>query len=177
MKLVEFTTTKTGNSKDQVKVQLLVQVNYKDLLVKDIARLRSLSFDDAKKICLDKGINFNDQDLQDSMYGTAPSRKGLVTGMEQSLNGSNPDSTESLYTKHPQYNFIKVKTSNNENYITGLIVSETVLVKDQNPEPYKAYNSGPVVLCKNAIKKALNLETEKFRTYRIDNLTQFEGSI
>jgi hypothetical protein len=175
MKLIEFTTTKTGNSKDQVKVQMLIQVNYKELLAKDIERLKTLSFPDAKQICQDKGLTFTDQDLQDAMYGTAPSRKGLVTGMEQSLNGSNPDSTESLYTKHPQYNFIKVKTSNNENYITGLIVSETILVKDQNPEPYKATNSGIVVQIKNTIKKALSLETEKFRTYRIDNLTQFEG--
>ena len=179
MELIEFVTTKTGYRKDKVKVQMLIKAPYKELLARDLNRLYKLSFSDAKNMCLKycgRDLSFSDTDLNDAMYGKTYGRKGLVVGMEQSLNGSNPDSTESLYTKHPQYNFIKVKISNNENYITGLLVSELVLVRDQNPQPYsESVDTSIVSKLKNAIRKGLDLETEKYRTYRIDNLTQFEG--
>jgi hypothetical protein len=174
MKAIEFTTTKSGNSKDKVKVQMIIQFDYKAMLASDIAKLKALSFDDAKKICLAKNLSFTDQDLQDAMYGTVYGRKGLIVGMEQSLNDNNPDTTNSLYTNHPTLKTIKVSVKTGEAYITGVIVREDILVKDANPSPYKAVNSGIIVQIKNCIKKAMQLETEKLKTYKLDDLSQFE---
>lgn len=174
MKAIEFTTTKQGNSKDKVRVQLIIDFDYKAMLANDIAKLKSLSFDDAKKICQSKNLTFTDQDLQDAMYGQVYGRKGLVVGMEQSLNDNNPDTTNSLYTNHPTFKTIKVSIKTNESYITGVIVREDILVKDANPTPYKAVNSGIIVQIKNCIKKAMQLETEKLKTYKLDDLSQFE---
>jgi hypothetical protein len=175
MKLVEFQTTKQGNSKDQVKVQLILGFDYKTMLANDIQKLKSISFEDCKNLCLSKGLTFTDQDLQDAMYGQVYGRKGLVVGMEQSLNGSNPDSTDSQYDKHQDLPFIKVSKKTSEFYITGIIVSEEILVKDTNPTPYKPSNSGIIVQLKNVIKKAMQLETDKLKTYKVDDLNQFKG--
>ena len=110
------------------------------------------------------------------MYGQVYGRKGLVVGMEQSLNGSNPDSTDSQYDKHQDLPFIKVSKKTGEFYITGVIVKEEIIVKDANPTPFKATNSGIIVQLKNVIKKATKLETDKLKTYKVDDLNQFKGA-
>jgi|LauGreDrversion4_2_1035121.scaffolds.fasta_scaffold24669_7 hypothetical protein len=174
MKIVEFTTQKQGNKKDIVKVKIHVDFDYKNMLANDIALLKSVSFQDMKNLCLSKGLVFTDQDLQDAMYGTVYGRKGLVVGMEQSLEGNNPDTTSTKYSDHPSVLYVKVLNSTQENYITGVIISEEIVAKDPNPQPYKAVNSGIIVQLKNTIKKNFNLETDKLKTYKLNSLDGLE---
>jgi hypothetical protein len=177
LKLISFQTQKQGNSKDIVNVKLIVDFDYKSMLANDINTLKSIPFDQCKALCQSKGLTFTDQDLNDAMYGQVYGRKGLVVGMEQSLNGSNPDSTDSQYDKHPSLPYIKISKKTGDNYITGIIVSEEILVKDANPTPYKPSTSGIIVQLKNVIKKNYKLETEKLKTYKIDNIQQFTEGV
>lgn len=174
MKIVEFTTQKQGNSKDIVKVNIHVDFDYKTMLANDIALLKSVAFEDMKQLCLSKGLVFTDQDLQDAMYGQTYGRKGLVVGMEQSLSGNNPDTTNTKYSDHPSVPYVKVLNSTQENYITGVIISEEIIAKDPNPQPFKAVNSGIVVQLKNLIKRNYKLQTEKLKTYKINNLDEIQ---
>ena len=64
-------------------------------------------------------------------------------------------------------NGIKVHNETGDLYVHGLTVSKKVLVAGT----YKTVNSKPITICKNKVKKALGLRTDKVRTYIFNNGT------
>lgn len=69
---------------------------------------------------------------------------------------------------------MKVHNETGQLYIHGLTVRKKVLQAGE----YKAVNSKPITICKNRVKKALGLRTDKVRTYIFDRGTfQMRGLI
>lgn len=165
MKL-QFKTKKASG--DVVSVVMQV-VNYNDLLKQDLETLKAIDVDELKAECL---IQFGatESDVNDALHGdgSVRGRKGLITSYEQSLSGTNKDfhPKESL-VKHETLNGVKVDTISNEKFVSGLIVSETLIEKAETPIVKKETKSGIVVQLKSFIEHRYKLVNCKFRTYKL----------
>jgi hypothetical protein len=64
-------------------------------------------------------------------------------------------------------NGLKIHNDNGDLYVHGLTVSKKILKAGE----YPTVNSKPITICKNKVKKALGLRTDKIRTYIFNNGT------
>lgn len=165
MKL-QFKTKKASG--DLVSVVMQV-VNYNDLLVQDLATLKSIDVEELKAECL---IQFGatETDVNDALNGDGSirGRKGLITSLEQSLSGANKDfHPKATLVKHETLNGVKVDTVTSEKFVSGLIVSETLIEKAETPIVKKEVKSGLVVQLKSFIEHRYKLVNCKFRTYKL----------
>ena len=167
-----FTTTKTGSAKDKVQVKLQFAFDYKAIIENDLAKAQSFTPEQILQLAQEKNIPCNIQDCDDALTGTRHGRTGILTSLQSSLN-EDPNKT-SIYENHPTQQGIKVSIKSGDLYCTGLLLEETLLEKDPNPEIKKPVNSGVVVQLKNMISKIAKFEKDKIRTYKLENLDSYQ---
>ncbi len=165
MKKASFITYK--NKKESlVQVELLVDYDYKEILSKDLDLVKSFTAEKIFELATINNIDCTLQDCQDALTGSSHGRTGLITSFQKTLND---DTTkESNYTDHPSLAGVKVSKTNNGLYCTGIILKETILEQLVPPTPKKPVNSGVVVQIKNLISKIAQFNTDKIRTYSLD---------
>jgi len=165
MKKASFITYK--NKKESlVQVELLVDYDYKELLSKDLDKVKSFTAENIYEIATINNIDCTLQDCQDALTGTTHGRTGLITSFEKTLNDDSPK--ESNYTDHPSLKGVKVSKTTGGLYCIGIILKETILEQLVDPAPKKPVNSGIVVQLKNLVSKIAQFNTDKIRTYSLD---------
>jgi len=167
-----FTTTKTGSAKDKVQVKIQFHFDYKAIIENDLAKAQSFTPDQIFQLATEKNIPCNIQDCEDALTGTKHGRTGLITSLQSSL--TEDPNKNTVYENHPSVSGVKVSTKSGDLYCTGLLLEETVLEKDPNPEIKKPVNSGVVVQLKNMISKIAKFEKDKIRTYKLENLDSYQ---
>lgn len=167
-----FTTTKTGSSKDKVQVKIQFGFDYKTIIENDLAKAQSFTPDQVLALATQHNISCTMQDCEDALTGTKHGRTGLITSLQSSL--LEDTNKNSIYENHPSIDGVKVSVKSGEFYCTGIILEETILEKDPNPEIKKPVNSGVVVQLKNMISKVAKFEKDKIRTYKLENLDTYQ---
>jgi len=152
---------------DTVRVTLTHVSDYNALIASDVSKLISTPLSDLKAQILEiADFSFTDQDLEDALRGNARGRKGLITSLTQTATNSNPDNEHlEAYEPHPS-GWGKIHIASGEYHISGMLTKYEVLERDpERPDPV---NSGVVVKLKNLISKILDLDTAKWRQFKID---------
>jgi len=167
-----FTTTKTGSSKDKVQVKIQFAFDYKTIIENDLATAQAFTPTQVFELATEKGISCTMQDCEDALTGVKHGRTGLITSLQNSLT-EDPNKTN-VYENHPSVAGVKVSTKSGDLYCTGLLLEETILEKDPNPEIKKPVNSGVVVQLKNMISKIAKFQKDKIRTYKLETLDTFQ---
>lgn len=151
---------------DRVKATLTYVGDYNALIAEDVSKLISVKLNDLKSELTEKvDFTFTDQDLEDALRGDVRGRKGLLTSLTQTAQSANPDNTHlEAYEPHPS-GWGKIHTETGEYHIAGLLTDYEVIERDpERPDPV---NSGVVVKLKSAISKHLDLQTAKWRQFKI----------
>ena len=172
--MVKFATTKVNGDK---VIVTLNQVNYGDLLKHDISVLESLDLEELKANALME-FGANESDVLDALNGdgSVRGRKGLLTSLRQSVDGSNPDfhaSVKTMPIDHPILGKVNFDSANDTIYVSGLIVSETMQEEGAVKTPKKEVKSGIVVQLKSWIEYTYQLKSCKYRTYKCSSTTEF----
>mgnify|MGYP000548056424 CR=1 FL=1 len=151
-----FTTTKTGSSKDKVQVKIQFAFDYKTIIENDLATAQAFTPTQVFELATEKGISCTMQDCEDALTGVKHGRTGLITSLQNSLT-EDPNKTN-VYENHPSVAGVKVSTKSGDLYCTGLLLEETILEKDPNPEIKNRYQQnwnkdhfGPLVIPKGKI--------------------------
>lgn len=165
MKKASFITYK--NKKESlVQVELLVDYDYKELLSKDLAKVKCFTAEKIYELATINNIDCTLQDCQDALTGNTHGRTGLITSFEKTLNDDT--AKESNYTDHPSLAGVKISKTTGGLYCIGIVIKETILEQLVEPTPKKPVNSGVVVQLKNLITKIVHLDSDKIRTYSLD---------
>jgi hypothetical protein len=185
----------------EVEMILLVGVSYTNAVTRSRDTLRGLMMepgyvtaicDDLKALGLKDeitGADITDADVQDAFTGTAPGRKGLLTGYEQTLAGANPDDAnadvyEPLVVDGEEVPCCKVykgpgdpadpKAPKPGNvYITGVIMSQRVVTESPNGSKIPS-RRGAVAVVKGYLETLLSLPAARIRTPRFHQGESFE---
>ena len=171
--MIKFNTTKVNGDKVNV---ILNTVSYIDLVKSDLETLQAIDLAD---LMSEAQINFGatEQDVLDALNGdgSVRGRKGLITSLNQTLQGANHDfHPNPNLVKHESLQNTQIDTTNNSVYVSGLVVSETILEENTTKTPKKEVKSGIVVQLKSFIEYHYNLKSCKFRTYKVASLNDLE---
>ena len=177
--VITFTTTKAGKAdlkkdggvvrgRHTVEVSLNLNANHRELAERDVIRLENVDMSQLKGALEAKGLVFTELDLELALNGDQPRKKGLLTALRESAQGENTNNKHlEAYSSHPcGVKGVYVHDDTGDVHIKGLIVSERIVQLDPNGEARKV-NSGIHVQLKNAISKELDLETRKWRQYKL----------
>lgn len=146
---------------DTVKVELMI-IPFEVLLKADLAALESA---DRAVVRASISIPHTDADWGDAWEGDAWGRKGILTALRQTAEGNNPHNAHlDAYTPH-ESGIGKVHNETGEYHISGLIKTYEVIERDPNRAPVT--ESGVIVRLKDAIERALELQTSKWRQFRL----------
>lgn len=120
-------------------------------------------------------------DLIDACTGTASGRKGLLTGYEQTLAGTNESTSEHVYeplsVDGADIAGCKVYTGAGNAtdpkapvpgtvYLAGVIIASKCVEKSANGDKL-ASKSGAVAVAKSFLEKHLDLSASRYRTFRL----------
>lgn len=149
-----YESTSSGEIADYV---VNINVNYNDVLKRDLIYLKSLNDNDLIRIS--KG-NIN---LDTMKIGLSE----LIASLEKRINGEkNNHSLGQENAYETICNGVRLHLESEKIHIFGFRISKNIKVAGT----YKTVNSSQKTLAKNAIKKGM--KSEKFRTFIIDNADQ-----
>ena len=151
---------------DTVKITLSYVGDYNSLIMSDIQKILAVKQETLHAMISEKvDFAFTENDLEDALRGVERGRQGILTSLQQTIQDSNPDNTHlEAYEPHPS-GWGKIHTETGDYHLAGLLSSYEVIERDPNrPAPV---NSGVVVLLKNAISKILDLDTAKWRQFKV----------
>lgn len=126
------------------------------------------SYENAKLHDLQAVRNAKAADLASQIDMPVELVQEALTAIEESL--IKPDKARSeaqINAYHHIGTGMKVHVETGALYVHGLTVNKKVL----QAGTYKTVNSKPITICKNKVKKALGLRTDKVRTYIFDRGT------
>ncbi len=168
-----FTTTKTGSSKDKVQAKIQFAFDYKAILESDLAKAQTLTPEQVLELATQHKITCSLDDCIDALNGNQHGRTGIITSIKNALNDDQTPKT-SIYEPHPSIPGVKVLIKTGDLYCTGILIEETTIEKDPNPEFKKPVNSGVVVQIKNIITKTIKFDKDKIRTDKLDNIDSYQ---
>lgn len=172
--MIKFNSTKVNG--DIVSVTLNT-VRYSDLVASDLDILLNAFNNDFQDVVVEAQINFGatEQDVKDAFMGdgSVRGRKGLITSLNQTSQGSNVDShTNPNLINHDTLPNVKVDSTNGQAYAYGIVVDQVVLQENTTKTPKKETKNGIVVQLKSYLEYRYNLQACKFRSYKIDDVNQ-----
>jgi hypothetical protein len=175
MNIATFTTCKAGSNKDKVQVKIKFSFDYKAVLQSDLAKAQSLTPEQVLSFAAQHNIPCTLDDCTDALTGTKHGRTGIITSIQTALNEDpTAPSKSQIYEAHPTIAGVKVSLKTRELYCTGILLEETIIEKDPNPDLKKPVNSGVVVQLKNLISKIIKFDKDKIRTYKLDSLDSYQ---
>lgn len=99
----------------------------------------------------------------------------LITSLRKNISENLSDRTVNSQAQTNAYinigNGLRVNIESNQLHVFGLFINKTVLI---NGMQKKAINSSQKTIAKNKLQKELNLKSNKFRTFIIDNATNLK---
>jgi len=158
------------NSSNEISNQvILLGANYRNAQIKDLNSYKNFDINslvgEYDLDLLNKGLDQLISSLEKTMLKD-DEKEALRLKNDATINRS--DAQKDAYT-HIE-NGIKYHKDTDTLYIYGYIVSKKVIQKGS----YKVVKSRPLTLAKNAIKKACNLRTTKFRQFKIENASKLK---
>lgn len=185
--VITFTTTKSGRpdlkkdgglvrGRHTVQVQMLVGADHRTIAAMDMVKVSSADRDALKIALEDRGLVFTDLDFELALNGDQPRKKGLLTALRESAEGSNSNTKHlEAYSAHPAgVRGVSIHDGTGDVHVRGIILSEKVISEDPNGNARKT-QSGLHVQIKNMISKELNLTTRKWRQYKLPADATFNG--
>tara|TARA_B100001287_G_scaffold276582_1_gene288000 strand:- start:5552 stop:6178 length:627 start_codon:yes stop_codon:yes gene_type:complete len=176
---ITFTTTKSGRKdlkkdggthrgRHTVEVSMTVGVDHKTIAALDCAKVEGVDLDQLKVALEDRGLVFTDLDFELALTGDQPRKKGLLTALRESAQGSNKNAKHlEAYSDHPcGVRGVSIHDGTGDVHIKGIILNEKIITRDPNGDARKT-NSGLHVQLKNAISRELDLTTRKWRQYKL----------
>ena len=176
---LRFTTTKGGRKdlkKDGglvrgrhiVEVEMIVGTDHKTIAALDCAKVEGADLDALKVALEGQGLVFTDLDFDLALTGDQPRKKGLITALRESAQGTNQNTKHlEAYSDHPcGVRGVSIHDGTGDVHIKGIILNEKILTRDPNGDARKV-KSGLHVQLKNAISRELDLTTRKWRQYKL----------
>ena len=174
-----FTTTKSGRKdlkkdggthrgRHTVEVKMIVGTDHKTIAALDCAKVEGADLDALKVALEDRGLVFTDLDFDLALTGDQPRKKGLLTALRESAQGSNTNTKHlDAYSDHPcGVKGVSIHDGTGDVHLKGIILNEKIITRDPNGDARKT-NSGLHVQLKNAISRELDLTTRKWRQYKL----------
>ena len=176
---ITFTTTKSGRKdlkkdggtvrgRHTVLVNMTVGLDHKTIAALDCAKVESVDRDQLKVALEGQGLVFTDLDFELALEGDLPRKKGLLTSLRESAQGTNTNTKHlEAYSDHPcGVRGVSIHDGTGDVHIKGIILNEKIITRDPNGDARKI-NSGLHVQLKNAISRELDLTTRKWRQYKL----------
>jgi len=138
-----------------------VNISVKNAKETDLMRLQNCTDDDLTMICELKGFSFDVCKLAHSEM-LASAEKNLSANVEDRT-AQSQGQTDAYISLTPA---IRLHKETLEVHVFGQAISKVVLVKGE----YKEVKSSDKTLAKNAIKKHLDLRSDKFRDFIVGNM-------
>lgn len=144
-------------------LSVLVNFNYHNVKVNDFEKLKAFTVKDLNKLAADKGLN------AETMF---KAHSELLTSAEKNLSENKEDHTAQSQAQEDAYFHIdgvhglKVHKDTMTVYIVGMLNHKTIIVNGD----YPAKNKREKTICKEVIKKHLELRAEKYRQYNVGSV-------
>lgn len=169
----------TNSSKETANVVINLGATLESAKAKDLKTMQNTT---AKKLYFTLS---NKDSMSYNVFETAFNElyNSFVPTDGKNIDGTTKERSNRSYAQTDAYtivnNSVKVHNEFNRLYIYGLQVSKEVLIAGE----YKTVNKQAKTVCKDAIKKALQFKSEKFRMYIVEGIdvlnlskTSFNGS-
>ena len=184
---ITFTTTKSGKAdlkkdggtirgRHTVEVSMTVCIDHKTIAAVDVAKVESCDRAALKDALNDRGLIFTDLDFELALDGDQPRKKGLLTALRQSAQGSNTDNKHlEAYSDHPSgVRGVTIHDGTGDVHIKGLLISEKIVTSDPNGDARKTAG-GIHTQLKNAMSSELDLLSRKWRQYKLPSNAIING--
>ena len=155
----------TVRGKHKVRITLQTNANHGEICKADLLKLQSMD-EESLRTKISSELSFSDQEWEDALRGTAKRKKGIITSFTETLD-PNTIKKESPYIKDDEVNGVLMHKDTGDVYVRGLLINQEIIEADPNGNARKT-KSGTHVLIKNAIAKELDLQSCKWRTYKIN---------
>ena len=162
---ISLNNYESKTSKEVANHTINIGLSVMNAKLNDLAKLKEMTESQLLSLSESKGIAFD-------IFKTALSE--LISSFEKNTSPDMDDRTNQSKGQTDAYiqitNAIKMHKESMAIHIFGQAISKKVIIAGE----YKTVKSNDKTLAKNAIKKELNLSSDKFRTFIVENINDIK---